>query len=75
MVVGTINPMAALDSNKLSMKQQKKLDPNPELELAQVEKEEINTHFEVDASQELLRTQKEAKARNREDRIKNGSLD
>jgi len=67
--------MAALDSNKLSMKQQKKLDPNPELELAQVEKEEINTHFEVDASQELLRTQKEAKARNREDRIKNGSLD
>jgi len=30
---------------------------------------------EVDASQELLRTQKEAKARNREDRIKDGHLD
>jgi len=30
---------------------------------------------EVDASQELLRTQKEAKVRNREDRIKSGSLD
>jgi hypothetical protein len=30
---------------------------------------------EVDASQELLRVQKEAKARNREDRNKNGSLD
>jgi hypothetical protein len=30
---------------------------------------------EVDASQELLRVQKEAKARNREDRIKDGHLD
>jgi sporulation protein YlmC with PRC-barrel domain len=30
---------------------------------------------EVDASRELLRAQNEAKARNREDRIKNGSLD
>ena len=30
---------------------------------------------EVDASQELLRTQKEAKVRNREDQIKRGSLD
>jgi hypothetical protein len=30
---------------------------------------------EVDASQELLRVQNEAKARNREDRIKGGSLD
>jgi hypothetical protein len=30
---------------------------------------------EVDASQELLRVQNEAKARNREDRIKSGSLD
>jgi hypothetical protein len=30
---------------------------------------------EVNASAELSRTQKEAKARNREDRIKNGSLD
>jgi sporulation protein YlmC with PRC-barrel domain len=30
---------------------------------------------EVDASRELLRVQNEAKARNREDRIKNGSLD
>jgi sporulation protein YlmC with PRC-barrel domain len=30
---------------------------------------------EVDASQELRRTQKETKARNREDRIKSGSLD
>ena len=30
---------------------------------------------EVDASQELLRVQKEAKARNREDRNKSGSLD
>lgn len=30
---------------------------------------------EVDASQELLRVQNETKARNREDRIKNGSLD
>jgi hypothetical protein len=30
---------------------------------------------EVDASQELLRVQKESKARNREDRIKSGSLD
>ena len=30
---------------------------------------------EVDASQELLRTQKEAKVRNREDQIKRGSSD
>jgi hypothetical protein len=30
---------------------------------------------EVDASKELQRTQKEAKARNREDRIKRGSFD
>ena len=30
---------------------------------------------EVDASKELLRTQKEAKARNRKDQIKSGSLD
>jgi hypothetical protein len=30
---------------------------------------------EVNASEELLRTEKEAKARNREDRIKSGSLD
>jgi hypothetical protein len=30
---------------------------------------------EVDASQELLRTQKEEKTRNRQDRIKSGSLD
>ena len=30
---------------------------------------------EVDASQELLRTQKEAKVRNREDQIKSGSSD
>jgi PRC-barrel domain len=30
---------------------------------------------EVDASQELLRVQKEAKARNREDRLKDGHLD
>ena len=30
---------------------------------------------EVDASQELMRAQKEAKARNREDRIKDGHLD
>jgi hypothetical protein len=30
---------------------------------------------EVDASQELLRTQKDAKVRNREDQIKSGSLD
>jgi hypothetical protein len=30
---------------------------------------------EVDASKELLRVQNEAKARNREDRIKSGSLD
>jgi hypothetical protein len=30
---------------------------------------------EVDASSELLRTQKEAETRNRQDRIKSGSLD
>jgi hypothetical protein len=30
---------------------------------------------EVDSSRELLRVQNEAKARNREDRIKSGSLD
>ena len=30
---------------------------------------------EVNASQELLRVQNEAKIRNREDRIKSGSLD
>ena len=30
---------------------------------------------EVDASKELQRTQKEAKARNREDRLKSGSFD
>jgi hypothetical protein len=30
---------------------------------------------EVDASSELLRTQKEEKTRNRQDRIKSGSLD
>jgi hypothetical protein len=34
-----------------------------------------NSMPEVDASQELLRVQNEAKARNREDRIKSGSLD